>query len=127
MYREEPQQEDWQDPMSVPLAIIFSSKNPVSDPVLEYEIRTNPSFIAAPDSEILLVVCRENSHILFKALKTDHMRLAETCPAYEYFASGFVTLQTLLDYSKIETGCCCSGLRFPHTLLCHFHSLSPTY
>lgn len=104
MYREEPQQEDWQDPMSVPLAVIFFSKNPVSDLVLEYEIRSSPSFRAAPDSATLfqdLVVCRENSRVFFKALKANHIRLAETCTAYEYFVSVFVTLQTFLDYSNI--------------------------
>lgn len=69
-----------------------------------YEIRTNPSFVSAPTSAELYsspLSCRENSHILAKALEHSHVLKVEDCPAYQYYASGFITLQMLIDYTKI--------------------------
>lgn len=70
-----------------------------------YEIKTNPSFVSAPTSAELYaspVSCRENSHLLAKALENSHVLGVEDCPAYQYYLSGFVTLQMLIDFTKIS-------------------------
>lgn len=70
-----------------------------------YEIRANPLFSAIPESGNLyanLINCRENSHAIAKALERSHVIGAESCPAYEYYVSGFITFQMLLDYTKIS-------------------------
>ena len=70
-----------------------------------YEIRTNPLFAAIPESGTLyanLINCRENSNALAKALERSNVLGAESCPAYEYYMSGFVTVQMLFDYTKIS-------------------------
>ncbi|XP_065201451.1 uncharacterized protein LOC135832246 isoform X2 [Planococcus citri] len=102
--KEDLQEQYWHDPSSIQTAIIFKTNDPAGDVVLEYEIRTNPSFVSAPTSAELYsqpLSCRENSHILAKALEQSHVLKVEDCPAYQYYASGFVTLQMLIDYTKI--------------------------
>ncbi|KAK7595383.1 hypothetical protein V9T40_013208 [Parthenolecanium corni] len=95
----------WCDPTSFSMAIIFEDDNPFAGQKLEYEIRSNPSFVAAPPSSTLfadLSACRENSYALAKALEKSKIVDDDKCPAYRYYTSGFVTLQMLLDFTKIS-------------------------
>lgn len=67
-----------------------------------YEIRTNPSFIVTPQTTELYsspANCRESvSHWagIFP------IETGDTCPVNQYYYSGFVALQALLDYTKIR-------------------------
>lgn len=89
------------DPRSMPMAIIFHGEDPVNGP-LKYEIRTNPSQIETPSTTVLFaspVACRHTEDSISRMLRIDS---ADSCPAIQYYYSGFVALQALLDYTKIR-------------------------
>mgnify|MGYP007092102301 CR=1 FL=1 len=91
----------WRNPYSMPLALVFHNEDPINGQ-LNYEIRTNPSFFIAPLTTELYsspVSCRETdsywSHIPI-------VEMGDSCPVNQYYYSGFIALQTLLDYTKIS-------------------------
>lgn len=90
----------WRDPKKMPLAIVFHTDDPYNGP-LKYEIRTNPSFFVTPSTTHLYsssAVCRETSSTWsILPIKAGHL-----CPCNQYYYSGFVALQALLDYTKIR-------------------------
>lgn len=67
-----------------------------------YEIRTNPSYVVTPQTTELYsspANCRESvSHWagIFP------IETGDSCPVNQYYYSGFVALQALLDYTKIR-------------------------
>lgn len=91
----------WRDPNLMPMAIIFHSEDPYNGP-LKYEIRTNPSFVVTPPTTELyssLAVCRQTGSSWTSVFPIE---AGKSCPCNQYYYSGFVALQTLLDYTKIR-------------------------
>ncbi|XP_046604475.1 cholesterol transporter ABCA5-like isoform X2 [Neodiprion virginianus] len=92
----------WRDPSSVPMAVIFENPLPVSDR-LEYEIRTNPSYQSTPSPTEMYsspVTCRKDtSHWMGGILS---METGGSCPVKNYYDSGFIAVQLLLDVTKIR-------------------------
>ncbi|GLH01026.1 Probable multidrug resistance-associated protein lethal(2)03659 [Gryllus bimaculatus] len=90
----------WTTPSSIQLAVIFDNDDPCSKE-LSYGIRTNPS-LKVPSTQDHLsskISCR---------LKTSHwkgmfpLEAGDTCPVNQYFHSGFIGMQALLDYTKMR-------------------------
>lgn len=91
----------WRDPYSMPLALVFHNDDPINGQ-LNYEIRTNPSFFVAPlTTELysLPVTCRETESYWSSVIPIE---MGDSCPVNQYYYSGFIALQTLLDYTKIS-------------------------
>lgn len=91
----------WRDPNSMPMAVIFHSEDPYNGP-LKYEIRTNPSFVGTPPTTELyasLAVCRQTESSWTSVFPIE---AGKSCPCNQYYYSGFIALQTLLDYTKIR-------------------------
>jgi ATP-binding cassette, subfamily A (ABC1), member 5 len=90
----------WRDPYSMPLALVFHNEDPINGQ-LNYEIRTNPSFFVAPLTTELYsspVACRETDSYWSSMIPIE---MGDSCPVNQYYYSGFIALQTLLDYTKI--------------------------
>ncbi|XP_072159520.1 cholesterol transporter ABCA5 [Bemisia tabaci] len=91
----------WNEPTSIPIAIVFENDDPIKGP-LDYEIRTNPSYLVTPTTTELYsspVSCREvGKHWSGNVLPID---TGDNCPANQYYYSGFTAIQTLLDFTKI--------------------------
>lgn len=67
-----------------------------------YEIRTNPSFFETPSTEHLYsspASCRQSSSHWSGVFPIE---TGDSCPVNQYYYSGFVALQALLDYTKIR-------------------------
>lgn len=91
----------WRNPYSMPLALVFHNDDPINGQ-LNYEIRTNPSFFIAPLTTELYsspVACRETESYFSSMIPID---IGDSCPVNQYYYSGFIALQTLLDYTKIS-------------------------
>ncbi|XP_016838488.1 ATP-binding cassette sub-family A member 5 isoform X2 [Nasonia vitripennis] len=92
----------WREPYSIPLAVIFEDPQPKTSR-LEYEIRTNPSYTTPPSPTEMLsssVTCRKDtSHWMGGVLSIE---TGGSCPVNNYFLSGFMALQLLLDITKIR-------------------------
>lgn len=107
----------WRDPAAMPLAVVFHGDDPFGGQ-LRYEIRTNPTYNVTPPTAQLFAshaVCRQ-----LAAMEADEaggggggsagaswtafvpIESGESCPANQYYYSGFVALQALLDYTKIR-------------------------
>lgn len=81
-------------------AVIFES-NPITEKSLKYEIRINPSFATVPSASELYapeIACRDSGRnfSILRPLDDD------SCHVNQYYYSGFVALQTLIDYTKIK-------------------------
>uniref|UniRef100_A0A8W7Q0T1 ABC transporter domain-containing protein n=1 Tax=Anopheles coluzzii TaxID=1518534 RepID=A0A8W7Q0T1_ANOCL len=106
----------WRDPSKMPLALIFHSDDPLFGP-LRYEIRTNPSFFVTPSTTELyssLVTCRQSDSYWSAVIPIE---TGDSCPVNQYYYSGFVALQTLLDYTKIRIVTQNEELQIPHITL----------
>ncbi|XP_049544231.1 cholesterol transporter ABCA5-like isoform X2 [Anopheles darlingi] len=106
----------WRDPSRMPLALIFHSDDPLFGP-LRYEIRTNPSFYVTPSTTELyssLVTCRQSDSYWSAVIPIE---TGDSCPVNQYYYSGFVALQTLLDYTKIRIVTQNEELQIPHITL----------
>ncbi|XP_050090675.1 cholesterol transporter ABCA5-like isoform X2 [Anopheles aquasalis] len=106
----------WRDPSRMPLALIFHSDDPLFGP-LRYEIRTNPSFYVTPSTTELyssLVTCRQTDSYWSAVIPIE---TGDSCPVNQYYYSGFVALQTLLDYTKIRIVTQNEELQIPHITL----------
>ncbi|KAF4526763.1 hypothetical protein B566_EDAN015792 [Ephemera danica] len=105
----------WKDPMSIPIAVIFEG-DPLNGP-LSYEIRTNPNYVATPSTSDLYAshaVCRLSESYWASLFPIE---TGESCPVNQYFYSGFVALQALLDYTKIRLESGREDVDVPHILL----------
>lgn len=90
----------WRKPYSMQLALVFHNDDPINSQ-LSYEIRTNPTFFVAPLTTELFsssVSCRETESFFSSMLPID---IGDTCPVNQYYYSGFIALQALLDFTKI--------------------------
>lgn len=92
----------WRDPYKMPpLALVFNSDDPYNGQ-LQYEIRTNPSkFLIPPTTELYssLVSCRQTDSYWSSVIPIE---TGDSCPVNQYYYSGFLALQTLLDFTKIR-------------------------
>lgn len=98
----------WRNPLAMPLALVFHNDDPLNGQ-LNYEIRTNPSFFIAPLTNQLYsspVSCRETDSYWSSMIPMGATRfideMGDSCPVNQYYYSGFIALQTLLDYTKIS-------------------------
>ncbi|KAL3270830.1 hypothetical protein HHI36_021350 [Cryptolaemus montrouzieri] len=106
----------WLEPNQIPIAVIFEEPGPINGK-LKYEIRTNPSFHETPATTILYsspASCRQ-----FTSHWTDVLPIesGDSCPVNEYYYSGFVALQALLDYTKIKIDTGRDDIKIPQILL----------
>lgn len=94
----------WRRPLAMPLALVFHNDDPINGQ-LNYEIRTNPSFFIAPLTNELYsspVSCRETDTDNIISSSMIPIDMGDSCPVNQYYYSGFIALQTLLDYTKIS-------------------------
>ncbi|XP_058834897.1 cholesterol transporter ABCA5-like [Topomyia yanbarensis] len=106
----------WRDPDKMPLALIFHSEDPLYGQ-LRYEIRTNPSFFVTPSTTELyssLVTCRQSDSYWSAVIPIE---TGDSCPVNQYYYSGFIALQTLLDYTKIKIVTQNDDIQIPHITL----------
>ncbi|XP_058458945.1 cholesterol transporter ABCA5-like [Malaya genurostris] len=106
----------WRDPDKMPLALIFHSEDPMYGQ-LRYEIRTNPSFFVTPSTTELyssLVTCRQSDSYWSAVIPIE---TGDSCPVNQYYYSGFIALQTLLDYTKIKIVTQNDDIQIPHITL----------
>lgn len=92
----------WRNPAAMPLAIVFHGDDPLNGKLL-YEIRTNPSIAVTPPTTQLyssLAACRHRGVTWSSVFPT--IETGDSCPANAYLYSGFIALQSLLDYTKIR-------------------------
>lgn len=90
------------DPKSMTMAVVFHGEDPINGP-LKYEIRTNPSYAETPSTTELYsspVACRHHTDSTFSGILP--IDSGDSCPVNQYYFSGFVALQALLDYTKIR-------------------------
>ncbi|KAL7012162.1 hypothetical protein ACKWTF_014662 [Chironomus riparius] len=107
----------WRDPYSMPLALVFHNDDPYNGQ-LDYEIRTNPSFYVAPSTTELFsnpVSCRQNDDNYLAQMIP--IEMGDACPVNQYYYSGFIALQTLLDYTKISLTSSCTDFHLPTIFL----------
>ncbi|KAI4454722.1 atp-binding cassette transporter subfamily a abca [Holotrichia oblita] len=106
----------WLESSDIPIAVIFEEPGPVQGP-LRYEIRTNPSFFETPSTERLYsspASCRQSSSHWSGVFPIE---TGDSCPVNQYYYSGFVALQALLDYTKIRMDTGRKDIHVPHILL----------
>ncbi|KAF5301097.1 hypothetical protein FQA39_LY10916 [Lamprigera yunnana] len=106
----------WLEPKLIPIAIIFNSSNPLND-TFKYEIRTNPSYSETPSTTVLYgspAFCRQSYGHWSAVLSKENRGI---CPVNEYYFSGFVGLQALLDFAKIRNDSNRNNTVVPHLLL----------
>ncbi|KAK9876012.1 hypothetical protein WA026_011128 [Henosepilachna vigintioctopunctata] len=106
----------WLEPLKIPIAVIFDGPGPINGK-LKYEIRTNPSFHETPATTVLYsppTSCRQ-----FTSRWPDvwPIESGDSCPVNEYYYSGFVALQALLDYTKIKLDTGRDDIKIPQILL----------
>ncbi|CAH1111719.1 unnamed protein product [Psylliodes chrysocephalus] len=111
--------EYWHRPKSISIAVLFDNEDPLDGP-LQYEIRTNPSIIGTPPTSILYsspLACRDTNNKWYSYARViPAMEGGDSCPVNQYYFSGFLALQALIDYTriKIDTN---SDLKVPQLLL----------
>lgn len=91
----------WRDPFAMPLALVFHSDDLLNDP-LKYEIRTNPSYYVTPTTTELYsspINCRQSDSFWSSMVPIE---TGDTCPVNQYYYSGFVALQFLLDHARLS-------------------------
>ncbi|PSN57079.1 ATP-binding cassette sub-family A member 5 [Blattella germanica] len=106
----------WKEPRSIPVAVIFDTDDPVTGS-LKYEIRTNPSFVVTPLTTELYsspASCRESEGHWSGVFPIE---TGESCPVNQYYYSGFVAIQALLDFTKIRLDTGQTNIEVPHIML----------
>lgn len=97
--------EYWHRPKSIPIALLFDNQDPLNGP-LRYEIRTNPSIIGTPPTSILYsspLACRVTNNKWYSYARViPAMEGGDSCPVNQYYFSGFLALQALIDYTRIK-------------------------
>ncbi|XP_066148886.1 cholesterol transporter ABCA5-like [Euwallacea fornicatus] len=124
----------WMEPNDIPLAVIFQSSDPINGP-LRYEIRTNPNLFGTPSTTQLFgspVSCREHNafwhHVpgVPTPVLPEGLEVGDSCPVNQYYHSGFLALQALIDFSKIRLDAGMENLVVPKILLELFPKASYT-
>ncbi|CAK1589994.1 unnamed protein product [Parnassius mnemosyne] len=97
-----------------PIAVIFHTDPSTFGEPLRYTIRTNPSHAGTPSTRTLTtspVKCRERPAVKDwssdwsrggQLIPLSEMHREDTCPVLQYYYSGFLALQSLIDYIKIK-------------------------
>lgn len=88
-------------PYQMKMAVVFNSEDPFNGP-LKYEIRTNPNYSEMPPTNVKYsspASCRQRDSTLSGLLPIES---GDSCPINQYYFSGFVAMQALLDYTKIH-------------------------
>ncbi|XP_060806687.1 cholesterol transporter ABCA5 [Amyelois transitella] len=110
------------DTRNFPIAIIFHSDPTAYGEPLRYTIRTNPSHAGTPSTRTLTTSpakCRERTGVKDwssdwsrggQLIPLSEMHREDACPVLQYYYSGFLALQMLVDYVKIKLD---SGRAFP--------------
>ncbi|XP_030747414.1 ATP-binding cassette sub-family A member 5-like [Sitophilus oryzae] len=124
----------WMEPNDIPIAVIFQNSDPINNP-LSYEIRTNPNIYGTPSTTQLFsspAKCREyNSfwqHVpgVPTPVLPEAIEVGESCPVNQYYYSGFLALQALIDFTKIKLDAGIENLDVPSILLEMFPKSSYT-
>lgn len=105
----------WKEPESIQIAVVFQ-ESPLTGQ-LKYEIRTNPSFFETPSTSELFsnpASCRQVSSHWSGVFPIE---TGDSCPVNQYYYSGFIALQMLLDYTKIKLDTGRSDLQVPQVML----------
>ncbi|XP_067014846.1 cholesterol transporter ABCA5 [Anabrus simplex] len=109
-------QAHWTSPYAFTAAVIFETDDPINQR-LSYKIRLNPSYSTVPVTTRLYmpgVTCRaRESHWsgMFP------LEPGDICPVNNYFYSGFVAIQALLDYTKIRLDSDQKDIKVPEFIL----------
>ncbi|XP_045490404.1 cholesterol transporter ABCA5 isoform X1 [Pieris rapae] len=102
------------DPKRFPLAVIFHTDPMAYGEPLRYTIRTNPSKDGGTPSTRILTTspakCRDRTNTDWSTdwsrggqlIPLSEMHREDTCPVLQYYYTGFLALQTLIDYVKIK-------------------------
>ncbi|KAJ0173327.1 hypothetical protein K1T71_011503 [Dendrolimus kikuchii] len=102
------------DARNFPIAVIFHTDPTSFNEPLRYTIRTNPSHAGTPSTRTLNTSpakCRERTATKDwssdwsrggQLIPLSEMHREDTCPVLQYYYSGFLALQTLIDYIKIK-------------------------
>ncbi|XP_073948704.1 LOW QUALITY PROTEIN: cholesterol transporter ABCA5-like [Choristoneura fumiferana] len=107
------------DAPNFPIAVIFHSDPAAFGEPLRYTIRTNPSSSATPSTRTLYTSpakCRERTASKGdwsrggQLIPLSEMHREDTCPVLQYYYSGFLAMQTLIDFTKIKLD---TGTAFP--------------
>ncbi|XP_049879366.1 cholesterol transporter ABCA5-like isoform X2 [Pectinophora gossypiella] len=110
------------DARNFPIAVIFHSDPGAFGEPLRYTIRTNPSRVGTPSTRTLMTSpakCRERTAVKDwssdwsrggQLIPLSEMHREDECPVLQYYYSGFLALQTLIDYVKIKLD---TGQSFP--------------
>ncbi|XP_060533320.1 cholesterol transporter ABCA5-like [Cylas formicarius] len=115
----------WLKPSDIPIAVIFQYPDPIDGP-LNYEIRTNPSLYGTPSTTILYgspASCRESNSFWSNVagvptpVLPEAIEVGDSCPVNQYYYSGFLALQALLDFTKIRLDTGLETLQVPQILL----------
>ncbi|CAG9814922.1 unnamed protein product [Phaedon cochleariae] len=96
----------WRRSKDIPIAVLFDNPNPITGP-LRYEIRTNPSVHGIPTTTSLYsspLTCRDTKRKWYSSYAgvIPAIEGGDSCPVNQYYFSGFLALQTLLDYTKMR-------------------------
>ncbi|XP_063368836.1 cholesterol transporter ABCA5-like [Cydia amplana] len=110
------------DAKNFPIAVIFHTDPTSFGEPLRYTIRTNPSNFGTPSTRTLYTsdaFCREappkgdwssDWSRGGQLIPLSEMHSEDTCPVLQYYYSGFLALQTLIDFTKIKLD---TGTPFP--------------
>ncbi|CAG9126342.1 unnamed protein product [Plutella xylostella] len=102
------------DARNFPLAVVFHSDPSVPGEGLKYTIRTNPSRSGTPSTRALTTSpakCRERTQSGDwstdwsrggQLIPLSDMQSEDVCPVLQYYYSGFLALQSLIDHTKIK-------------------------
>ncbi|XP_075983489.1 cholesterol transporter ABCA5-like isoform X2 [Anticarsia gemmatalis] len=100
------------DARNFPIALIFHTDPTSTTEALRYTIRTNPSQIVTPSTRTLTTSpakCRERTEDQAfdwsrggQLIPLAEMHREDICPVLQYYYSGFLALQTLIDYIKMK-------------------------
>ncbi|XP_026281728.1 cholesterol transporter ABCA5 isoform X3 [Frankliniella occidentalis] len=108
----------WKEPQSFQLGLVFEDDQPISSN-LKYEIRGNPQFSVTPPTTDMF--SDSDSCLGQGPIKRQWSGIfpdpGETCPAQQYYLSGFLPLQTLVDFTKITLDSGVSDLSIPGIML----------
>ncbi|XP_026730464.1 ATP-binding cassette sub-family A member 5-like [Trichoplusia ni] len=100
------------DAKNFPITVIFQTDPTSRTEPLRYTIRTNPSRSGTPTTRALYTSqakCRVRSSSTEsdwarggQLIPLSEMNREDTCPVLQYYYSGFLALQTLIDYIKMK-------------------------
>ncbi|CAG9770151.1 unnamed protein product [Ceutorhynchus assimilis] len=115
----------WMEPNDIPLAVIFHSPDPINGP-LSYTIRTNPNLFGTPSTIQLYgsqTSCREYNSFWQSVpgvptpVLPEGLEIGDSCPVNQYYYSGFLALQALMDFTKIRLDAGIENLAVPKIVL----------